>query len=55
MRMIAHEVASKRTLRNCSKEGGGVSIYMILVKGDYVQSSTYLGRRLLLVMGRCLH
>ena len=36
------ETASQRALRNCSKEAGGkVSIYVILVKEEYMQSSTY--------------
>ena len=36
------ETASQIALRNCSKETGGkISIYVILVKGEYVQSSTY--------------
>ena len=42
MRTIARETASQIALRNCSKEvGGKVSIYVILVKGEYTQSSTY--------------
>ena len=37
--------------RNCSHGVGGmVSIYVILVKGEYVQSSTYFCRKFLLVM-----
>ena len=36
--------------------GGKVSIYVTLVKGEYMQSSTYFCRRLLLVMrSRCHH
>ena len=44
MRTAARETASQISLRNCSKEagaGGKVSIYVILVKGEYMQSSTY--------------
>ena len=42
MRTIAWEAAFQIALRNCSKEvGGKVSIYVILVKGEYMQSSTY--------------
>ena len=53
MRTIARETASHIALRNCSEEvGREVSIYKILVKGEYVQSSTHFGRRLVLVMRR---
>ena len=39
---IARETASQIALRNCSKQvGGKVSIYVVLVKGEYMQSSTY--------------
>ena len=42
MRTAARETAFQMALRNCSKEvGGKVSIYVILVKGEYMQSSTY--------------
>ena len=42
MRTAAQETASQIALRNCSEEAGGnVSIYEILVKGEYLQSSTY--------------
>ena len=42
MRTIAWETAFQIALRNCSKEAGGKgSIYVILVKGEYIQSSTY--------------
>ena len=42
MRTIAQETAFQIALRNCYKEvGGKVSIYVILVKGAYMQSSTY--------------
>ena len=42
MRTIAQETAFQIALRNCSKEKGQkVSMYLILVKRDYIQSSTY--------------
>ena len=42
MRTIAQETAFQIALRNCSKEvGGQPRIHVILVKGEYVQSSTY--------------
>ena len=42
MRTIAQETAFQIALTNCSKEvWGKVSIYVILVKGEYMQSSTY--------------
>ena len=42
MRTIAWETAFQRAPRNCSKEvGEKVSIFVILVKGEYMQSSTY--------------
>ena len=42
MRTIAQETAFQIALKNCTKEvGGKVSIHVILVKGEYVQSSTY--------------
>ena len=42
MRTMARETAFQIALRNCSKEvAGKVSIYVILVKGEYMQSSTY--------------
>ena len=41
MRTAAQETAFQIALRNYSKEvGGKVSIYVILVKGEYMQSST---------------
>ena len=54
MKTIAWESAFQIALRNYSKEAGGtVSIYMLLVKGEYMQSSTDLffvhGRFLLVV------
>ena len=42
MRTIAQQTAYQRALRNCSKEvGGNARIYGILVKGKYMQSSTF--------------
>ena len=42
MRTTAWETVPQMALRNCSKEVGGKdSIYVILVKGEYMQSSTY--------------
>ena len=39
--MIAWETAFQIALRSCSKEvGGKVSIYVILVKGEYMQLNT---------------
>ena len=48
--MIARETAFQIALRSCSKEvGGKVSIYVILVKGEYMQSNIYVSKRFLLV------
>ena len=42
MRTIDWETAFQLALRNCSTEvGDKVSIYVNLVKGEYMQSSTY--------------
>ena len=42
MRTIAQETASQIALRNCSKEvKRKVSIYVILVKGEYIQPNTW--------------
>ena len=42
MRIAASETAPQIALRNCSKKAGGyISIYVILVKGEYMHSSTY--------------
>ena len=42
MRITAQETAFQIALRNCSVDvGGKVSIYVILVKGEYMQSSTH--------------
>ena len=50
MRTAVCGTAPQITLTNCSKEAAGkVSIYEILVKGEYMQSCTYLSRRFLLV------
>ena len=51
MRTAAWEIAFQIALRNCSKEiVGTVSIYVILVKGEYMQSSTYFFFRFLPVI-----
>ena len=51
MRAIAWETVFQTALRNCSEEvAGEVSIYVILVKGKYMQSSTYFCRLFLLVL-----
>ena len=42
MRTRAWETAPQKALRNCFKEGGKDSIYVILVKGEYIQSSTFI-------------
>ena len=50
IRTIAWETASQIALRNCSKrQGGKVSVHVTLVKGEYMQSSTYFSRKFLLV------
>ena len=42
MRTITQETAFQIALRNCSTEvGANVKIYVILVTGEYMQSSTY--------------
>ena len=42
MRTLAQETASQIALRNCSREiVGKVSMYVILVKGEYMHSRTY--------------
>ena len=47
MRTIAWETAPQIALRNCSKEvGEKVSIYVILVKGEYMQSSMCFFQRI---------
>ena len=52
MRTAARERAPQIALRNCSKEVGEKDrMYVILVKGEYVQSSTFIFRRFLLVLG----
>ena len=44
----AQETAPQIALRNCSKKAGRkVSMYVILVKGKYMQSSTYFSRSFL--------
>ena len=50
MRITAQVTAPQKALRNCSKEVGGEDIIcVILVKREYMQSSTYFFRRFLLV------
>ena len=47
MRTAGLETAPPRAVRNCSKEaeGGEVNIYVILVKGEFMLSSTYLCKK----------
>ena len=48
MRTVAQETASQIALRNCSKEvGGTISVYVIFVKEEYIQSSTFFFLRFL--------
>ena len=50
MRTVVWETVPQIALRNCSKEEEGKdSIYEILVKGEYMQSSIYSSKRFLLV------
>ena len=52
MKTASRETAPQIALRTVPKNAGGWeedSIYMILVKGEYVQSGTYFSRRFLLV------
>ena len=47
MRTIAEETAFQIALRNCSEQAmGKVSLYMILVKQEYMQSRTYFLQKL---------
>ena len=56
IRTAAQETTPQIALRNCSREEGEkVSIYVIVVKGEYMQSSTYFSRRFLLVMKNSHH
>ena len=41
MRTRAWETAPQKALINCFKEGGKDSIYVILVKGEYMFSGIY--------------
>ena len=42
MRTATREITPQIALRNCSKEAGEkVNIHMILVKGEFMQSSRY--------------
>jgi len=46
MKTIVQETEPQVALRNCSKEAGGtVNIYVILVKGEYMQTSTRLSQK----------
>ena len=46
MRTAVQETASQTVLRNGSKEAGGRTyLYVIWVKGEFMQSSTYLTKR----------
>ena len=47
VRTSAWEIAPQRALRGCSKEAGGRSIDVILLKVECMQSSTYFCRRFL--------
>ena len=50
-RIIAWETAFQIALKNCYKEvGRKVSIHIILVKGEYMQSSTFFCRKFLLLL-----
>ena len=50
MRTVAWETAPQIALRDCSKEAGRkVSKDVILVKEEYMQSSTYFSRSSLLI------
>ena len=50
MKAAVFKTAPQKALRHCSKEAvGKVSIYVVLVKGEYMQSSTYFSRGFLLV------
>ena len=44
MRTIVQETAPQIALRNCSREAGSgeVSTYVILVEGEYMQSTYFL-------------
>ena len=55
MRTVAWEPASQIALRNCLEVKGKVSIYVILVKGEYMQSGTYFWEKFLLVTRIGLH
>ena len=52
MQTAPRETILQMALGNCFKEAGGkVSIYtyVILVKGEYIQLSTYFSRKFLLI------
>ena len=45
MRTTGQQTAPQIALRNCSIVVGARSVFMILVKGEFMQSSTYLTER----------
>ena len=48
MKTVVRDTVPQIALRNCSKEVEGMdSIYVILVKGEYVQASAYFVESLL--------
>ena len=56
MRTAAWETVPQIALRSCSTEAAGeAGIYKVLVKGEYMQPSTYFSRRFLLVMKNSHH
>ena len=57
MRTAAQETALQRVLRGCcSKEVGGKgSIYVIMMMGEFMQSSTFIFRKFLLVTRNSHH
>ena len=52
MRTAAWVTAPQIALRNCSKEVGRKSIYVILVKVEYMPSRTYFFCRMFLLVKR---
>ena len=55
LRTVAWETAFQIALKNCLEVGGKVSIFVILLKGEYMQSGTYFWKKFLLVTGLGLH
>ena len=52
MKTGSRETEPQIALRNCYKDAGGWredGIYVILVRGEYVQSGTYFSKKFLLV------